>query len=104
MHPSPSWGTWFFISLPVCIISIVLIWLLLLATFKPGQGTTIVSMRYTKDPFTGVQYFISIVTLATIVLWCVSHQLEHEFGDMGVIAIILPPMMSSRTLAIWLIC
>lgn len=88
MYPSISWGTWFFISLPVCIISILLIWLLLLATFKPGRDTTIVPIRPVKDQFSGVQYFVTIVTLSTIGLWCVSHQLEHVFGDMGVIAII----------------
>jgi di/tricarboxylate transporter len=41
-----------------------------------------------KDKFTGVQWFISIVTVVTIALWCVSHQLEDVFGDMGVVAII----------------
>jgi phosphate transporter len=88
MYPSISWGTWFFISLPVCIISILLIWVLLLVTFQPGRDTTIVPIRPLKDKFTGIQYFISIVTLTTIGLWCASHQLEHIFGDMGVIAII----------------
>jgi phosphate transporter len=88
MYPSISWGTWFFVSLPVCIISILLIWLLLLATFHPSRGTTIVPIRPVKDPFSGVQYFVTIVTLSTIGLWCASHQLEHVFGDMGVIAII----------------
>lgn len=88
MSPAPGWGVWFFIALPVCIISIVLIWLLLLATFKPGRNTTIVPIRPMKDKFTGIQWFISIVTLITIVLWCVSHQLEPIFGDMGVVAII----------------
>lgn len=88
MYPSISWGTWFFISIPVCIICILLVWVLLLATFQPGRGTTIVSMRFTKDKFSGVQYFITIVTVVTIGLWCASHQLEHVFGDMGVIAII----------------
>lgn len=88
MEPEPSWGVWFFVALPVCIISIVLIWLLLLVTFKPGRNTTIVPIRPLKDRFTGTQYFISIVTLITIVLWCVSHQLEPVFGDMGVVAII----------------
>lgn len=88
MYPSISWGTWFFIALPVCIISILLIWFLLLATFHPGRGTTIVPIRSVRDKFSGVQWFISIVTLVTIILWCVSHQLEHTFGDMGVIAII----------------
>lgn len=41
-----------------------------------------------KDKFTGVQWFISAVTIVTIVLWCVTHQLENVFGDMGVVAII----------------
>ncbi|KAJ5278872.1 hypothetical protein N7478_004244 [Penicillium angulare] len=88
MHPNISWGTWFFIALPVCIISILLIWGLLLVTFHPNRNTTVIPMRPVKDRFTGIQYFISAVTLGTIVLWCVSHQLEHIFGDMGVIAII----------------
>lgn len=88
MEPPPTWGQWFFIVIPVGIISILLIWLLLLLAFKPGRGTTIVPVRPVRDPFTGVQWFVSIVTLATIGLWCASHSLEHVFGDMGVIAII----------------
>ena len=88
MSPQPGWGIWFFIALPVCIITILLIWLLLLITFQPGRNTTIVPIRPMKDKFTGIQWFISIVTIATIILWCLSHQLEGFFGDMGVIAII----------------
>jgi phosphate transporter len=88
MSPEPSWGVWFFIALPVCIISILLIWILLLVTFKPGRNTTIVPIRPLREKFTATQWFISIVTVATIVLWCVSHQLEPIFGDMGVIAIL----------------
>ena len=88
MDPVPSWLVWFFIALPVCIISILLIWILLLITFQPGKGTTIVPIRPMHDRFTGVQYFISFVTLGTIALWCVTHQLEGVFGDMGVVAII----------------
>ncbi|KAL5418228.1 hypothetical protein PMIN03_001207 [Paraphaeosphaeria minitans] len=88
MSPEPSWGVWFFIALPVCIISILLIWLLLLVTFRPGRNTTIVPIKPVNDKFTATQWFICVVTLATIVLWCVSHQLEPIFGDMGVIAII----------------
>jgi phosphate transporter len=88
MNPEPSWGVWFFVALPVCIISILLIWGLLVLTFNPGRGTTIMPIRPMTDRFTGVQWFITIVTLITIMLWCVSHQLEHIFGDMGVVAII----------------
>ncbi|KAL9020901.1 MAG: hypothetical protein Q9185_001864 [Variospora sp. 1 TL-2023] len=92
MSPQPSWGAWFAVSLPVCVITIILIWLLLLATFQPGKGTTIAPIRPMKDKFTGVQYFISGITLVTIILWCVSHQMESVFGDMGVIAIL--PMVA----------
>jgi di/tricarboxylate transporter len=88
MSPQPGWGIWFFVALPVCIITILLIWVLLLITFQPGRNTTIVPIRPMKDKFTGIQWFISIVTVATIILWCLSHQLENVFGDMGVIAII----------------
>lgn len=88
MVPEPGWGQWFFIVIPVGIISIVLIWILLLVTFHPGRGTTIVPIREHKEKFTGVQWFVTIVTIATIALWCASHQLEGIFGDMGVIAII----------------
>jgi len=88
MEPPPTWGQWFFIVIPVGVISIFLIWILLLVTFKPGQGTTIVPIRPVRDPFNGLQWFVSGVTISTIGLWCASHQLESTFGDMGVIAII----------------
>ncbi|KAH8152861.1 uncharacterized protein LAJ45_03087 [Morchella importuna] len=88
MTNPPSWGSWFFVALPVCILSILAIWVLLLVSFNPGKGTVIMPIRPVKDKFTGVQYFITLTTLVTIVLWCFSHQLEHVFGDMGVIAII----------------
>jgi phosphate transporter len=88
MEPEPTWGQWFFIVLPVGFVSILLIWLLLLVTFHPSKGTTIVPIRAVKEDFTGIQWFVSLVTIATIALWCASAQLEPVFGDMGVIAII----------------
>ena len=88
MRPQPSWGVWFFVALPVCIITIIFIWILLLVTFHPGRGTTIVPIRPMRDRLNGRQYFIIVVTLVTIILWCTNNQLEGVFGDMGVIAII----------------
>ncbi|KAG4220719.1 hypothetical protein PC116_g30800, partial [Phytophthora cactorum] len=88
MEPAPTWGEWFFVVIPVGIISILLIWTLLLLTFQPGKGTTIVPIRPVKERFTGLQWFVSIVCIATIALWCASHQLKSTFGDMGIIAII----------------
>ncbi|OTB04818.1 hypothetical protein M426DRAFT_148114 [Hypoxylon sp. CI-4A] len=87
MEPALTWGQWFFIAIPVGIVSILIIWVILLTTFQPGKGTTIVPIRPVKEPFTGLQWFVTIVCIATIGLWCASHQLESTFGHMGVIAI-----------------
>ncbi|KAB5585313.1 SPX domain-containing protein [Coniochaeta sp. 2T2.1] len=88
MKPPPTWGQWFYIVIPVGIISLLLIWILLIVTFQPGKGTVIVPIRPVHDKFTGVQYFVACVTIGTIALWCASSKLEPVFGDMGVIAII----------------
>lgn len=88
MKPEPSWLTWFFIAIPICLISIILIWLLLLVTFQQGKGTTIVPVKPVKDSFTGVHWFISLITIGTILLWCVTHQVDNIVGDMGVVALI----------------
>ncbi|KAK9451072.1 SPX domain-containing protein [Limtongia smithiae] len=88
MYPNPSWGAWFFIALPVCIFSIVLIWLMLLVTLNPNKGAIITKIERSTAKFDRTQIFVSAVTLITIALWCVSHQLEPIFGDMGVLAII----------------
>lgn len=88
MRPAPTWLQWLFIVIPVGAFSLFLIWLLLLATFRPARGTVIIPIRPPRERFTGLQWFVSAVTVATIALWCASHQLEGVFGDMGVIAII----------------
>lgn len=88
MEPAPTWGEWFFVTIPVGIVAILFIWVLLLTTFQPGRGTTIVPIRQVRETFTGLQWFVSFVCLATIGLWCASHQLQSTFGDMGVIAIL----------------
>ncbi|KAI1840140.1 hypothetical protein JX266_013659 [Neoarthrinium moseri] len=88
MEPAPTWGGWFFVVIPVGVVSIIFIWILLLVTFQPGKGTTIVPIRTVRETFTIGQWFVSVICVATIGLWCASHQLESTFGDMGVIAIL----------------
>ena len=36
MHPTPSWGEWFFVALPVCVLCVLAIWMILLVVYKPG--------------------------------------------------------------------
>lgn len=94
MDPKLDWSKWFAVALPVSSISIVLIWLLLLVSYKPsrspdGEGDLeIKPIRPTRDPFTMKQYWVCFVCLVTIGLWCFEHAIEDWVGDMGVIAII----------------
>lgn len=89
MHPAPSWLEWFLVALPVCLVCDLAIWALLLWVYQPSSNTpTISTIRSTKDPITGTQVFVCIVTVVTIILWCFEHRLEWLFGDMGLIAII----------------
>jgi phosphate transporter len=94
MDPQVSWAQWFIVALPVSGISIFLIWLLLLASYRParspdGEGDIeIRPIRPTRDSFTLKQYWVIFICLVTISLWCVEHAIHEVVGDMGVIALI----------------
>ncbi|RIB08696.1 SPX domain-containing protein [Gigaspora rosea] len=89
MDPSPTWAQWFLIAIPLCIIVDILIWFLLLWNYQPhSDSLTIHPIRSTRDPWTGTQIFVIVVTILTIILWCIEKQMESFFGDMGVIAVI----------------
>ncbi|GAA5910816.1 hypothetical protein JCM6882_003435 [Rhodosporidiobolus microsporus] len=89
MSPAISWLGWFAVSIPVAFSSVVLIWAILLWSYRAGgNGVVINPVRVNKEPFTRAQWFVSAVTMATIALWCVESRLSWLFGDMGIIAII----------------
>lgn len=89
-----NWAQWFAVALPVSAISILLIWLLLLMSYRParspdGEGDIeIKPIRPTRDKFTLKQYWVCFICLGTVVLWICEHALEDYVGDMGIIAII----------------
>ncbi|KAI5990255.1 SPX domain-containing protein [Pisolithus albus] len=89
-----DWASWFTVSLPVSFVSILVIWLLLIVSYRPcrspdGEGDIeIKPIRANREPFTLKQYLVIFVCLATIMLWCVEHEIESLVGDMGIIAII----------------
>ncbi|KAF5345994.1 hypothetical protein D9758_013862 [Tetrapyrgos nigripes] len=89
-----DWGRWFAVALPVSAIQLLLIWGLLLASYRPSKAPDgekeieIRPIRATRESFTVKQYWVTFVCLATIALWCVAHAIEDYVGDMGVIAII----------------
>ena len=89
MTPAPSWGNWFAVSIPLCIIIDLIIWAWLILLWRPQRDTpTIPAMRATNEPMTFQKVFISLVTIGTIVLWCIENTFQAQLGDMGVIAIL----------------
>ncbi|KAK4700099.1 phosphate transporter, partial [Phenoliferia sp. Uapishka_3] len=88
MNPPISWLGWFAVSIPVASTSIFLIWLILLWSYRTGKGLVINPVRVSRESWTSQQYFVSVITLVTIALWCVESKLAWLLGDMGIIAII----------------
>ncbi|KAG0256671.1 low-affinity phosphate transporter [Mortierella polycephala] len=89
MDPAPSWGNWFAVAIPLCIVIDLVIWAWLMLLWRPQRDTpTIPSIRATKEPITFQKVFICLVTIGTIVLWCVENTFKEQLGDMGVIAIL----------------
>ncbi|RCK56619.1 Inorganic phosphate transporter PHO87 [Candida viswanathii] len=87
MDPNPGWGNWFAVALPVSIISVLLIWVELITTFKI-KNVQLQQFKPIKDRWTVKQIFVFVVTLATILLWCVMTKIDGTFGESGIITII----------------
>ncbi|KAI9319000.1 Sodium:sulfate symporter transmembrane region-domain-containing protein [Dichotomocladium elegans] len=93
MDPKPSWGQWFVVSIPLCLIGNVIIWLWLLFTFHPEKNTPhiptgIRASSGSSEPISGKQLFVVAVTITTIGLWCCAQSIDGWLGDMGIIAIL----------------
>ncbi|EDO19483.1 hypothetical protein Kpol_1018p11 [Vanderwaltozyma polyspora DSM 70294] len=88
MEPQPSWTEWFIISIPVCIISTILIWALLIITFPPDRNLKILQVHPIKEKFTFTQWLVISFSILTILLWCFSNKISNIFGELGIISII----------------
>ena len=87
--PPPSWGEWFVITLPICFLSLISIWFFLTITFSfNSNNTKIVEIKTLDDKFTGVQWYIILVTISTIFLWCIAPSLLNIFGETGIISLL----------------
>jgi di/tricarboxylate transporter len=101
LDPAPSWLEWLAVSVPVAILSNLLIWLLLLVIYKPQRETKRIQQQpWRVSPasssssssgefkWTPVQLYVVAVSLLTIVLWCFSFKLEQWFGHAGIIGLV----------------
>ncbi|CAI5757817.1 unnamed protein product [Candida verbasci] len=87
MSPNPGWGNWFAVALPVSIIAMIIIWLELIFTFKVNK-VKLQKFKPIKDRWTVKQIFVLLVTIVTIILWCVESKIEGTFGESGIISVI----------------
>ena len=82
-----GWGQFFAVALPTGIIATLICWLLLISTFKINK-TKVERFVPIRTRFTLKQWFIIVITVGTILLWCVESQIESAFGSSGIIAIL----------------
>lgn len=82
-----GWGQFFAVALPIGILSLLLIWIFLFISFDINK-TKIERFVAIRTEFTLKQYYVIVVAIATIILWCVESQIESAFGSSGVIAIL----------------
>jgi phosphate transporter len=76
----------------MCILIDLCIWAVLLLIYRPDEQTAppeLYSNQHISDrKISGVQIYVLVITVITILLWCAESTIESLVGDMGVIAII----------------
>lgn len=88
---SPNWIEWFASAIPIGFLSILCCWFTLMLIYKQKDKkieNTPVTKSHGSQKLTPVQWYILIVSIVTIVLWCVSSQISSFVGEMGLIAVI----------------
>lgn len=90
-----GWVAWFIVSIPLCLALDAIIWVWLIRCFKlPSTNSSAVASALqresgaSKEPFEAVQYFVMIVSVGVVLLWCASFKLETYTGSMGVLGFV----------------
>lgn len=87
-----SFSTWVLIAFPLVAAALVLTWLILLFVWKPFEHVAYIPLQVAnhgdahKRPSQTDVFFVLVVSLVTVVLWCLPANLF--FGDTGIIALI----------------
>ncbi|KAL3230601.1 Inorganic phosphate transporter PHO87 [Nakaseomyces bracarensis] len=80
-----GWGQFFAVALPTGILGLLLVWGLMCISFKINL-TKLEKFTPIRTQLTMKQYFIVVISVGTILLWCVESQIEHVWGSSGIIA------------------
>lgn len=91
-----GWLAWFTVSVPLCVLLDVLLWMWLVVCFGLPRGQESAAVQYSlkrdrnaaREPFTSEQWFVTIVSVGTVWLWCASVGLAPLTGQMGVLGIV----------------
>lgn len=78
---------WMIVSMPMCLIAIVLDWLLLYKIYKPTIDT-IEQVQVPSSRLSRVQWFIVYICVGTIALVCVEPWMDDVVGHAGVLMLI----------------
>lgn len=82
-----GWGQFFAVALPCGILATLCSWGIMCITFKINT-TKLEKFTPIRTKLTLKQYYVIVVTVATILLWCVESKIEGAFGSSGEIAIL----------------
>lgn len=92
-----GWLAWFTVSIPLCMVLNLLLWLWLIVVFDLPRATDSAAVQYalqrdrqssSMDPFTMEQYHVMAVSVGTVLLWCASVNLSSITGQMGILGIV----------------
>lgn len=95
--PPISWLSWLVVSIPICILSNIGCWWLLLSVYRPCIATPRIqpirhSPASSDSHFTHTQFYVIFVSIFTILLWCFESVIRDWVGNSGVIALV--PMVA----------
>lgn len=89
-----GWVAWFVVSIPLCIVLDLVIWIWLVYCFDlPAIESASVAYvmqrdRSESEKFTYKQYFVILVSVGVVLLWCASQSMQSVTGQMGVLGIV----------------
>ena len=95
MNNQPSWFQWFFVVLPVSLVNLRIIYHIIIKFLPLNQtllgseeNLKLVKIHFNNEKLTLKQWYVVIVSMVTVLLWCFNNQLKQYFGDMGMMSVI----------------
>jgi di/tricarboxylate transporter len=89
-----GWIAWFVVSIPLCTVLNILIWAWLVFCYElPAAESKAVAYALQRDrldseKFSPTQYFVMIVSISVVLLWCASVNMQDLTGQMGILGIV----------------